>query len=448
MQKRPTHIGGQTSKQAKADYKKHGPRISTQEARQLQRGAELLERAEKIKQNERRRKAAKEKRLQKEQRERDARRNQGVASQLPPKIAASQTLLNGFLRPRERTESPCQLRRARLHALNDADDYGATDVEKATLTSSDETQPASNSEVVASEQITGTSQLLEDTFLEDFNVSSPDTHDKSVQGRLPSQDTVSEATDAYKQSEEQTAKGISDDLDSFLDSNTQLEREIDCLPTRRVTIINSNLDTTRNIPPSDRPTAPVHQDSMPFLSTQDVNFSLDELEEPSSQSKSPQLNGKTQNTLMPPPMRAVDDVGVFMSKPRPSMLPAHWPTSTANQTSKSAALDATDDRMLMPPPPRPLHADVHPSHIAASEQAHNRARMQPRRPDYVHPPSYGGLAAGDNPVVCQPQSKSPPIRPRLPFSNDFKTAAQLQAILEMSVDDFELSTQDCREISA
>ena len=96
MQTRHTHVPAQTIKQAKADYKKNGPRLSSQQERQLKRSAELFERAQKIKEQEQRKKIAKEKRVRKEEKDRELRRRSGLPSQPLPKIAASQQLLSGF----------------------------------------------------------------------------------------------------------------------------------------------------------------------------------------------------------------------------------------------------------------------------------------------------------------------------------------------------------------
>ncbi|KAK7537529.1 uncharacterized protein J3D65DRAFT_668173 [Phyllosticta citribraziliensis] len=68
----------QTLKQAKADYKKYGPRVSEKDKRQLERGIELDRRAEGIKERERRRKDAEKKRREKEAREKETRRSMGV----------------------------------------------------------------------------------------------------------------------------------------------------------------------------------------------------------------------------------------------------------------------------------------------------------------------------------------------------------------------------------
>ncbi|KAK8215840.1 hypothetical protein IWZ01DRAFT_180024 [Phyllosticta capitalensis] len=68
----------QTLKQAKASYKKHGPRISDKEQRQLQRGMELDRRAEEYKERERRRKEAMKKRKEREEKEKEIRSRMGV----------------------------------------------------------------------------------------------------------------------------------------------------------------------------------------------------------------------------------------------------------------------------------------------------------------------------------------------------------------------------------
>lgn len=89
---RPTRPPRQTLAQARAEFKKHGPRISSQEQRRLDRGAELFKRAEKIKLAEQRKKLAKEKRALKEEKEREAKK--GIIT--IPKIAASQKILDGL----------------------------------------------------------------------------------------------------------------------------------------------------------------------------------------------------------------------------------------------------------------------------------------------------------------------------------------------------------------
>ena len=101
MQTRKTHRPPSTLARAKREFKTHGPRMSSQEARQLARGAELLARAEQIKAAERKRKENAKKRREKEMRERDARRRQGLPSQDFKgfcRVGSSQCNLVGFVR--------------------------------------------------------------------------------------------------------------------------------------------------------------------------------------------------------------------------------------------------------------------------------------------------------------------------------------------------------------
>lgn len=85
-----------TSRAAKAEYKKHGPRLSTQEFRTLERTIELEQRADRIRGAEQRRRDAKRKRLAKEAREREARHRMRIPSPRPA-VPRSQILLEGFV---------------------------------------------------------------------------------------------------------------------------------------------------------------------------------------------------------------------------------------------------------------------------------------------------------------------------------------------------------------
>ncbi|XTI85340.1 hypothetical protein V2W45_241282 [Cenococcum geophilum] len=78
MEPRPQHILPQTSKQAKAAYKKHGFRLSTRDMREIERAEELQRRADRIKEQERRKKLTQKRKAEKEQREREARAKSGI----------------------------------------------------------------------------------------------------------------------------------------------------------------------------------------------------------------------------------------------------------------------------------------------------------------------------------------------------------------------------------
>lgn len=78
MEPRPQHIPPQTSKQAKAAYKKHGFRLSARDLREIERAEELQRRADHIKEQERRKKLTQKRKAEKEQREREARAKSGI----------------------------------------------------------------------------------------------------------------------------------------------------------------------------------------------------------------------------------------------------------------------------------------------------------------------------------------------------------------------------------
>jgi hypothetical protein len=77
MTTRPTRIA-QTSKEAQKSYKKNGPRIPERERRQLERLAELDNRAAKAREQEERRKGLKKKREEKEKKGKEVRKQLGV----------------------------------------------------------------------------------------------------------------------------------------------------------------------------------------------------------------------------------------------------------------------------------------------------------------------------------------------------------------------------------
>lgn len=112
MEPRPQHIPPQTSKQAKAAYKKHGFRLSTRDLREIERAEELQRRADRIKEQERRKKLTQKRKAEKEQREREARAKSGIglATQLAGYNHSQVRMKNGmesFLRKgtvREGTE--------------------------------------------------------------------------------------------------------------------------------------------------------------------------------------------------------------------------------------------------------------------------------------------------------------------------------------------------------
>ncbi|KAI9717588.1 MAG: hypothetical protein M1828_007149 [Chrysothrix sp. TS-e1954] len=239
QQTRPTHRSAQTLRQAKRDYTKHGPRISSQEARQLARGAELMQRAERIKEADRRRKKNLEKKREKEQRDREVRRSLGVQDADEKKrfgrLSQRQSFLDGFVKAED---VPKEQRRQ--VPVTGPKPLEATSIEKGGLDEDDLDDEALIELVPA---------LLSAT--EKVPATGEQAMGKPVSSCLNTQ------TEAVRT--ERKAEGLEDGWGDFLISNTQIQREID-VPRRSVPSV-------------------VDDDHFPFLSTQDVTISNDDLEE-------------------------------------------------------------------------------------------------------------------------------------------------------------------------
>lgn len=293
MQVRHTKRPPQTIKQAKAEFKKHGPRISSQEQRQIDRGAELYRRAEKIREREKKRQIAKKRKQEREDRERDARRRLNIPSQKPA-VARSQCLLEGFVKivkPGAKTVATKQLD-AILEEESWSDD-GMDD---------DELDDESMLEIVAPLQCAPEPEVK----VRDFAPSNPGVQLSPVSSfdELEVDDSppkpVVEVTPPSSYGDFELAEEMIDPDEIWADcfeSNTQIEREMEDSPKHPETV------------PQIQP--PCFES---YSSTQDMSFDADDLEE----------LGLDQNPIT--------------AKPSPAIAP-----------HRSTELD----RRLMPPPPRP-----------------------------------------------------------------------------------------------
>jgi hypothetical protein len=97
MSTRPNRII-QTSTEAKKAHKQNGPRLPPAQLRQLERGAELDQRAVRLRENEERRKVAKKRREEREKKEKETRKKSGVglATQLIGYSHTQAQLKNGM----------------------------------------------------------------------------------------------------------------------------------------------------------------------------------------------------------------------------------------------------------------------------------------------------------------------------------------------------------------
>ena len=99
----PASISKQTLRQAKNAYRTaSGPRTSDLELRRIKRTSELLERAEHIKKKERRKELNKKKKVEKEQKEKDAKKRMGIEEE--EKVGPRQVRIGTFLGKRKRDD--------------------------------------------------------------------------------------------------------------------------------------------------------------------------------------------------------------------------------------------------------------------------------------------------------------------------------------------------------
>ncbi|KAL8731882.1 MAG: hypothetical protein Q9166_003166 [cf. Caloplaca sp. 2 TL-2023] len=104
MPQRTVSYRPQTSRQAKRAYQKAGatPRISAAEQRRIDRAAELEERRARIRAHNLKAKENKRKRAEKEERERDARKRMGIQGPIKNDVGPSQLRLGAFMGVRKR----------------------------------------------------------------------------------------------------------------------------------------------------------------------------------------------------------------------------------------------------------------------------------------------------------------------------------------------------------
>lgn len=373
MNTRPTHHPPQTLAQAKATYKKYGLRISSQEKRRNERGAVLLERAAKIREREKKAKAARRRKREKEVREREARARLVVKSQ-GPNFSPRQGPVGGWVGVGkgmvEEVGGRVGMGQGRRcvgegNGDGDGDPWDMDGMDEGDLL--DTVEP-----VLGSSEGSGCSSF----HCERDRIGTQD------------KDGVHLSSEPKKPPE----PGYPEDAilwDDFVASSTQVEREI----------------SAPGLPPPPMPRQskqparpPLCKDpSIPPLSTQDVSFSLDDLEDPGPPDRSLQTPSKA----APPPSRLQPP----QTKPPDKTVNAkqQQPPLPRSKPLKSSAEKARDRGMMLPPPLRL------PSRVT---------------------PTFGPRAALAG-------SEDPPHRSR-----------DLPAELAFVPADFDLSSQDCREILA
>lgn len=406
MHTRPTHRPAQTLKQAKAEFAKHGPRVSSQEARQLERGAELFRRAEKLRDAERRRKLAARKKQDKEDREREARRRMGIASQ-KPYVSPHQPSLGAFFATGKRvTGKNEEARQSKLKLKGEA---GASQDEMDTV------ETKSSEDPWEQEDLDDKALLLADhdkrfDHAPTSNHSSPFKPDEATLVPLSAvkNDFILASTLHHKRTSSSPSSPTSplpliqsptspphshnqsppppETWHDFLASSTQIARELCSSPPPLPPRAN----------PPTAPPAPRHD--LPPLSTQDITFSPDDLLELGL--AQPQTPVNNHCPLRPPP-----------------------PLQSHDRDRQ------THDRALMPPPSRSLSATIATTTTTTT------------KPAPLRPPSNNPMPPPARPL------KRMPFKPPSPLRLAAVAASAVVVIPAFDPQDFVLSTQDRREIS-
>lgn len=491
---RPSYVPPKTLQQAKNDYKKNGPRISTQQSRQTARGVELYERAEKIKEAERRRKQNAVKKAAREERERDARRRMGIPSpRVASKVAASQKLLFGFVkvvgikkerdqsREQERKQEPEPEAQGQKEAQENYKETGSEEeylddaLDDTSLLEAivEEEHPKCNADnditnqpqsrlpakrrrlqkttrIQATTSFTSNDFVIarEITWTQDIEAAkSRSFNAETKETQTPVQDTTNDVVP--------TSDRIDVLWDDFLLSNTQLEREIAVTPPTIKADINVALPAVISPVSSDSfstlPDSPVSNMTtsvcrantaddtfLSLLSTQDLSFNISSPEMPRKAcGTDEQVVPFVENTVFSP-------ISAPRTEPQQRqniMPPPTRPAVSAAPSPQATTLSACN----MPPPPLPTR-----SHPTRPPPPAPTTTKQPSHPPISHP--IPPQAAPQSTRTYQAQSKPATfLKPALPIvsrnrRNSCSAAAASGVMADWMPSDFELSTQDCREI--
>ena len=309
---RPTFQPPQTLVQAKRSYAKCGPRLSSQEQRQLARGAELFRRAEKIQDAERRRRQNIQRRRERAEREREARRRAGLWEQRPW-ISQRQAFLDRYVTAKEESVVP------RLG--------------KADITRSEENEDPWQEDVLDDVTLLNTINSAARTSVHD------NYHPQPTKDHPSSHDSVDSPAALRMDLEEAWA--------DLLVSNTQLERELS--PS------GASLRKSLRATPTPR-----DQDiGLAFVSTQDITFSEDDLAELGIVlEQRPGLEITEKSSVDSTPKRIIES----------SLYPVAAHGSHGSEDTRHRL-----DRLMMPPPSRPKPMAL----IASNTCLYSSSTMEP-----------------------------------------------------------------------
>ncbi|KAI9659111.1 MAG: hypothetical protein M1821_002071 [Bathelium mastoideum] len=191
MEPRPNRLPPQKLCQARAAFRKAGcqPRLSEQEHRELQRGAELLQRAERIKAADRRKKLSLQKRLEKEQHEREAQRRRLLEDRQKGKVFVgstqfprSQFRIERFITGPEETQHNISGKKQRETQVDPWDDDGVDDGSLAEILDNCEVLSKRSPTQV---QLAESPQLFHNNTMDDFDIGLSTQDFEAIEVEFP-----------------------------------------------------------------------------------------------------------------------------------------------------------------------------------------------------------------------------------------------------------------------
>lgn len=329
MQTRHTNRPPQTLKQAKAEYKKYGPRISSQEQRHLERGAELWRRAEKIKETDKRRKKVAEKKRIREEKMQEERKRLNIKAP-EPWISPRQTRVVNFFRCDKAGGNRINLHLSSKLDSEEVDTQEEKDHQsRLNCMEEDDTEPETEAEDSAGEaekSISKHQMQLQRSF-EDFSFDEDTMAILDKQIALHSQPT-SAAKPPSTSNDTVLQLDLANFPSDFFPSNTQVHREI-CISEPPVECTVAKGSETLKSPHMD---TDQHLDII--LSTQDVELSSQDLDGVSLQGSRSARSTSFQHAAMPEGKQDARSAKELMPPP---LLPVKVFYSSMNQANELQA---------------------------------------------------------------------------------------------------------------
>ncbi len=299
----------QTSRQARRAYQRAGatPRITPAEQRRIDRAAELQERAARIRLHNVRARENKRKKAEKEEKDREIRKRMGIQEPAKFKIGPSQTSLGSFVNAGPKHKQPGSLESEGAECSSPYTPTEKTKIEDISMDCPSFPKLSENRDCIKTDAIVVPSKPPERCCTSQETVCQHDFPAQKVHSttmvppttlmpppppRLSSKTSASTSIPTTCPQSSQpiaaAAPAINTDWDIFLDSNTQVEREISGGPEGApIHAVYGQATSATTILRSATPPA----DLLVGISTQDLHYSSSPLPSKSDSDKDAELLG-------------------------------------------------------------------------------------------------------------------------------------------------------------